>query len=210
MQKGFTLVEILVVVAITALISGIVISYSKVGENQVGLYVETQKIASAILRAKSLAIATFDLRQCSDGADNDGDSLIDFPSDPGCAGQNDPTERTEILCGYGFDIDYKNRTYRVFSYEPAATTCSGINLIQNSSKVALFNSVYVLPQGIAWDATPPDNLRALLFVPPAPLTLISTNPGGSVASIPGKIYLSTADGTAQTVITVDLAGQVDF
>jgi len=30
--------------------------------------------------------------QCSDGIDNDGDSLIDYPSDPGCAGFDDDDE----------------------------------------------------------------------------------------------------------------------
>jgi hypothetical protein len=30
--------------------------------------------------------------QCSDGLDNDGDGLIDFPADPGCAFANDDTE----------------------------------------------------------------------------------------------------------------------
>jgi hypothetical protein len=28
--------------------------------------------------------------QCSDGADNDGDSWVDFPSDPGCSGRLEP------------------------------------------------------------------------------------------------------------------------
>ena len=30
--------------------------------------------------------------QCSDGIDNDGDNLIDFPADPGCADANDDDE----------------------------------------------------------------------------------------------------------------------
>jgi hypothetical protein len=32
--------------------------------------------------------------QCSDGIDNDGDSLIDFPADPGCTDANDNDETT--------------------------------------------------------------------------------------------------------------------
>src|SRR5262249_19509662 len=30
--------------------------------------------------------------QCSDGVDNDGDGLIDFPQDPGCFGADDDDE----------------------------------------------------------------------------------------------------------------------
>ena len=46
--------------------------------------------------------------QCSDGIDNDGDLLIDFPQDIGCV---DPKDNSEINaigagCGVGFDYGY--------------------------------------------------------------------------------------------------------
>jgi len=45
----------------------------------------------------------FVLPACSDGRDNDGDSLIDYPSDPGCYGPSDPNERRP-RCGLGFEV----------------------------------------------------------------------------------------------------------
>ena len=43
--------------------------------------------------------------QCSDGLDNDGNGLVDYPSDPGCFGIYDNTEDTSILVGGLVKID---------------------------------------------------------------------------------------------------------
>jgi len=43
---------------------------------------------------------------CADQVDNDGDGLIDFPGDPGCASVTDPFEKdTALLCDDGLDND---------------------------------------------------------------------------------------------------------
>ena len=41
--------------------------------------------------------------QCSDGIDNDGDGLIDYPADPGCGGPDSVTESP--ACQDGIDND---------------------------------------------------------------------------------------------------------
>ena len=48
--------------------------------------------------------------QCSDGIDNDGDGLIDYPTDPGCVDYWDPSELDSVdppsvACNDGFDND---------------------------------------------------------------------------------------------------------
>jgi probable HAF family extracellular repeat protein len=40
---------------------------------------------------------------CSDGLDNDSDGLIDYPDDPGCSSDTDPSE--EPACADGYDND---------------------------------------------------------------------------------------------------------
>ena len=58
-RKGFTLIEILIVLAITAVLSGLAIVYTHVGQNQISLSIEESKIAQLILEAKELSIATY-------------------------------------------------------------------------------------------------------------------------------------------------------
>ncbi|MBN1654204.1 MAG: VWA domain-containing protein [Deltaproteobacteria bacterium] len=45
------------------------------------------------------------LRACSDGIDNDGDSLTDFPADIACASPNDDDESDDPQCSDGLDND---------------------------------------------------------------------------------------------------------
>ncbi|MCX6703022.1 MAG: prepilin-type N-terminal cleavage/methylation domain-containing protein [Candidatus Wolfebacteria bacterium] len=58
-MKGFTLVEMLIVVAITAMLSSLLIVYNRTGEYQIVLFREQSKLASAVFRAKTLSVATF-------------------------------------------------------------------------------------------------------------------------------------------------------
>ena len=50
--------------------------------------------------------------QCSDGKDNDGDGVIDFPDDPGCTSADDESEDSSALaqCSDGRDNDMDGKT----------------------------------------------------------------------------------------------------
>ena len=43
--------------------------------------------------------------QCADGIDNDADTLIDFPADPGCSSSTDNSEVNPLQCSDGLDND---------------------------------------------------------------------------------------------------------
>jgi len=58
-KSGFTIIEILVVLSITVLLTSLIITYSAAGRAQVALYIEESKMGQIILKAKSLAIATY-------------------------------------------------------------------------------------------------------------------------------------------------------
>lgn len=68
---GFTLVETLVVVAITAFLSGILLTYNRSSDNQVVLAAEQARVAGMLFRAKSFAlqknIRRADARACGFG-----------------------------------------------------------------------------------------------------------------------------------------------
>jgi hypothetical protein len=63
------------------------------------------------LSAGPTALAAPPTNQCSDGKDNDGDGLIDYPQDPGCGSARDNDERDEAQsppppqCADGKDND---------------------------------------------------------------------------------------------------------
>ena len=59
MERGFTITELLIVFAIIALLSTGLVFYSRSGERQIILFKEQTKVVSSIVKAKSLALATF-------------------------------------------------------------------------------------------------------------------------------------------------------
>ncbi len=82
-NKGFTLIEMITVLGVTALLSGLLLVYSRQGEN-FGLVLRTRtKVISDINRAKNLAIATKDWngkQTCGYGVyfDQDNNNYIIF------------------------------------------------------------------------------------------------------------------------------------
>lgn len=59
MRKGFTLIELVVVVAITVYLSTLFIFYNSSNRQSIAVSVDTAKIAQLLLRAKSLAVASY-------------------------------------------------------------------------------------------------------------------------------------------------------
>lgn len=59
MNKGFTVIELMVVIGTLAILSSILIINIHGGDQQIVVFKEQSKIISAIARAKSLAVATF-------------------------------------------------------------------------------------------------------------------------------------------------------
>ena len=104
---------------------------------------------------------------CADGLDNDGDKLIDYPADPGCASVNDSDERdpspggvTAILsiqsdwgAGYCADVAVNNAG--------AAAVTWRVNLKIDGRVNNLWNAAYtqsggtLTAQGLAWNKQVP-------------------------------------------------------
>lgn len=55
-MRGFTLVEIAIVISITAILSAILLGYNRSSERQIFLYTDQAKVASFLNRAKAFAL----------------------------------------------------------------------------------------------------------------------------------------------------------
>lgn len=190
LRAGFTIVELLVVVAISLLLTSFAITYSNIAKNQNALAVEEAKISQFMIRARSLSIATY--------------------------GAN-PANGQPVACGYGvkFNLGATPQTYSIFTYSPvvAPNPCPSLSSIatisadqelpysQSSKDVPLSTGVKLNSQA--------DSLLTILFYPPEPTALLSKD-GQNFVPGPMSIYLSTVDGSANATLSVNSAGQINF
>jgi prepilin-type N-terminal cleavage/methylation domain-containing protein len=202
-KKGFTLIEMLVVLAITALLSGLAIVYSHIGQNQIALSIEESKVAQLILEAKELSIATYstDSPTCAYGVQfdlasstyslfeyNSAESLPAYPGRPICPS----LASTSIAIDPGAVDEYAAGSWQIH-------TAQGVKLDD---------------PGVA-----SGTIQDVLFYPPDPCTLISLDGEtfeSDCSAVNGNppeesyVYLSTTDGSASRTITVNPAGQVSL
>lgn len=183
---GFTLVEILVVVAITTFLAGMVLTYSSTGRSQIALYVESAKLAQVALRAKSLAIATY----------------------------NSP----DTPCAYGMHVDFANRSYALFSYNPGK--CSDIpnggidTTPADQSGPYREIETFTLQSGVSFKNSQSGNtLEYVLFVPPDPATYIwlqGASGAKPVTDTTAEVILNSVQSPNTLKISVSPAGQISF
>ena len=101
-SRGFTVLEMLVVISIIVLLSSLLILYSRTGENQVILFRDQSRLITALNRAKSLSIQLFNTPEppCAFGVHFSQNSFLIFRDlAPDCQNvshtYNDPGELFE-------------------------------------------------------------------------------------------------------------------
>ncbi|TSC60574.1 MAG: hypothetical protein LiPW15_452 [Parcubacteria group bacterium LiPW_15] len=183
---AFTLVEVLVVVAITTFLAGMVLTYSSTGRGQVALYVESAKLAQVALRAKSLAISTYN-----------------NPDTPCAYGMRvDSANRS-----------YSLFSYRPSSCSTIPT--SGIDATPTDQGGPYREiETFVLQNEINFKDVPSGNaLEYVLFVPPDPTTFVWILGGSGappIADTTGEVVLGAAQSPNTLKISVSPAGQISF
>lgn len=188
-HSGFTLIEMLIVIAISGMIASLAISYSGTERNQTALSVEKTKLAQFILQARALTLATHTNQEgyvCGYGVkfDTAANTYSLFAYIP----QIGPA-----ACPFDTDITYAALT---------AETASGM-------------SVEVEDTAATWQVQPGNNIiladapPIIFFYPPEPETFIFNSPGDS-GSAQGSIVLESSDQKNSTTIAVNSSGQVNF
>jgi prepilin-type N-terminal cleavage/methylation domain-containing protein len=204
-NKGFTLIEILIVLAITALLSSLAIVYTHVGQNQISLSIEESKVAQLILEAKELSVATYS--------------------------SNSPT----CAYGVAFNYASSSYSLFAYNAAVTSSLYGGRQICPSlaSTSVAIASSAIQQYQSGSWqvhtaqgvvlvsstDPVASDTIQDILFYPPNPCTLISLDGQtfqSDCSSITGNppsaayVHLSTVDNSMSRTITVNPAGQVSL
>jgi prepilin-type N-terminal cleavage/methylation domain-containing protein len=183
-RKGFTLIEVIIVVGITAVLAGMILTYTSASRDQVALYVEQAKLAQSISRTKSLAITTF----------------------------NRPPGDGPVPCAYGIHMDYDAQTYTIFSYAAPRCAITAADLAQIGEEDCSQTSACVvstehLPLNVRLVADDAAAVSDILFVPPDPKTWIWKQ-GFNATSTEGQVSLEATQATV--VIRINQAGQITF
>lgn len=190
-RKGFTLIEVLIVIAISALLSTIVITYSSVSKNEIAVSVEAAKISQTIFQAKTLAISTYanSSSSCGYGVSFNyaSGTYSIFAYDPSgyssCPSANTVASKIkqsgDNISSFGKMVEYSDATWNV----PIG---SGVLLQKQLNSVIL-----------------------ILFYPPDPTTFISRDGDYFTSADPSLIYLAAVGNTPDVeTISVDSSGQV--
>lgn len=180
-RRGFTLLEILVVLGITTFLTGMVLTYGSRGRNQTSLYVEQAKLAQIILRAKSLSVATYNKPDipCGYGVS------IDYDANSYELFSYKPLNCFDIKSA-GIVKDNLNKYEIIEQYGVA----QGVKLFKNTEDL---------------NAT----LSTVFFLPPNPETYIWADVVGFTGN-PAIVRLGAIDGSLYMPIQVTAGGQVGY
>ncbi len=181
MQKnsGFTLIEMLVIISVTLILSAILIGYSREAGKQLLLINNQAKLVSLVARAKSLSIITF--------LENT------LPT-----GQNEPK-----MCGYGAHLE--RNSGEVFIFRDMAVDCSASDNKYTSSDTKLTGELNVFKLDTKVTQFASDNtLNDIIFIPPDPTIIINSDRSVQDA----VIGIETKDGSGKVVVKVNNAGRI--
>lgn len=181
---GFSLIEMLVVMSITLLLSAILIGYTRGAGRQLVLISGQAKIVNLISRTKSLSVATF----------LDEQGLRTDPSAP-------------KICGYGVHVD--KGAGQVFIFRDLAVDCSADDPMRryvfDDKDVKLTSTLdtFSVPEATVQfgdDTT----LTDVLFIPPDPTVVVNALPSLESA----KLTLQSKDKALSVLVKIDNAGKI--
>ena len=181
------MVEVIIVIGITTVLAGLILTYTSDSRDQVAMYVEEAKLAQTISRAKALSITTF----------------------------NRPGGKDQIPCGYGVLFNYETQSYNLFSYKtPKCVFAQSLELSEledgecADGAIACSISSAVMPRNVKMTFEgKEDPIDTVFFIPPDPKTWV-WGKDAIATSTSGRVYLSTSK--AGVSIYVGPGGQISF
>lgn len=179
-NRAFTLIELLIVVAISTMLSALAITYSSVGRNAVALSIEEAKLSQFILQAKALSVATYTSGSASCGY------------------------------GVVINASASPQQYSIFAYSPSGgcPNVGSITSIDASQEAEYTEGTWQIPvtNGVKINTS---NDLVILFYPPDPVVFLSDD-GSRFRAGSLTIPLATVDNKNSATISINPEGQVNF
>lgn len=181
-RSGFTLVEVMVVLAVTMMLSAVILVYNSSTRDTLLLFTEKARVAQLILRAKSLALSTY-----TGGGE------------------------AEAPCGYGVRIDHDAGVYALVSYSPPdCRVRTSVDTQASSFQVAELSS-FTLPRMLEFrNVGNGQDTSYIVFIPPDPAVLIAEEGGSLIYNGLGKIRLGIRGKETDAIVSVNAAGQITY
>ena len=178
-KSAFTLIEMLVIISVTLVLSTILIGYSRESSRQLLLINSQAKLVSLISRSKSLSTATF----------LENSSLPTGPSDP-------------RICGYGIHLD--QGAGEVFIFRDMAVNCSTSDkkFALGDAKLSGQLDIFKMDKNTTQFAD--TTLSDVVFVPPDPTVVI--NGDGSVQE--AVLGIELKDQSSKVIVKINNAGRI--
>lgn len=187
-HRGFTLLEIVVVMGIMAVLSSLMLGYSQRNSKQVLLATTQAKMASVFSRAKFLSLQSFFSTNSSVGDD-------------------------EFICAHGVEVDFDEQ--RISIFQSISDECAGPENLSDTNyideyldyeKVYLegeLNRLHLSEQrGVELVG---EGQYTVIFIPPEPRVKFSDNVTDDILKVEAK---TTVDDTFILGVTVDKNGQI--
>lgn len=179
-KAGFTLVEIMVVLAVTAMLSSLILVYNASTRETLRLFTEKARVAQLVLRAKSLAISTY----TETGVTPCGYGL-----------------RFNRVTGSYALVAYRPASCRDRSR--VDTSDDAYEVVQ-ATTFELPSTIEFEDRGDAKDVS------YIIFIPPDPAVLIARDDGSLVEDGLGRVAMRIKGRETDAIVTINAAGQVTF
>ncbi len=179
-RSGFTLVEVMVVLAVTAMLSTLILVYNASTRETLRLFTEKARVAQLILRAKSLALSTYTeggVTRCGYGVRLNRS-----------AGTYDLVSYSPPSCAVRDRIDTDVATFETVQ----------------------LSSFTLPPTLEFENKNDGHDVSYIMFIPPDPAVLIGLEDGSLVSNGSGNIAMKIKGQKTDAIVKINAAGQVTF
>jgi prepilin-type N-terminal cleavage/methylation domain-containing protein len=179
-RSGFTLVEVMVVLAVTAMLCAVILIYNASTRETLRLFTEKARVAQLILRSKSLALSTYT---------GTGDAPC------GYGVRIDRAARAYAIVAYR---------------PPDCRIRSAVDTQASSFDVAEQSSFTLTPSLEFRNIGNGQDLAYVIFIAPDPVVLVADENGALITNGLGKVRMGIRGKESDAIVSVNAAGQITY